>query len=124
MEGASGGKGLGDLFLRHIERTKILVHLIDVSSNTDKWADYQTIRGELKAYSPALTKKKEIILFTKIDLVDEKTVEEILNFFKAKKKKVVAISAKVGEGLPELVTKILYLIRGSTSIVLNEVEPQ
>jgi len=107
IEGASEGKGLGDLFLRHIERTKILVHLIDVSSDTDKWQDYQTIRAELKSYSKDLAKKKEIIVLTKIDLVSKELVDEVLKLFKAKKKKIVAISAVSGEGLDSLLSAII-----------------
>ena len=107
IEGASEGKGLGDLFLRHIERTKILVHLIDVSSDTDKWQDYQTIRAELKSYSKDLAKKREIIVLTKIDLVSKELVDEVLKLFKAKKKKIVAISAVSGEGLDSLLSAII-----------------
>ena len=112
IEGASEGKGLGDLFLRHIERTKTLVHLIDVSTESYKWSDYQTIRGELKSYSKDLAKKREIIVLTKVDLVSKEKVQEILKLFKAKKKKVVAISAVSMEGLDKLIEAILAAIPG------------
>ena len=117
IEGASQGKGLGDLFLRHIERTKILVHLIDVSSESEKWGDYQTIRQELKSYSKELAKKKEIIALAKIDMVSKDKTAEILKLFKGKKKKAVAISAESGEGIHNLLKLISRLLNpGSTPI--------
>ncbi len=106
IEGASTGKGLGDLFLRHIERTKILVHLIDISTSVDVWKDYQTIRNELKTYSKELVKKKEIVVLNKIDLADRETVEKIAEEFKLHRKKVLAISAQKGIGTSELVKEI------------------
>src|SRR3990167_6147725 len=106
IEGASRGRGLGDLFLRHIERTKILLHLIDISGESDKWKDYQVIRNELKAYSKELAKKKELIVLNKIDLIDLHTVDKYVGFFRAKKKKTFAISALKKENLTELVSQI------------------
>lgn len=112
IEGASEGKGLGDLFLRHIERTKILVHLVDVSTDSNKWQDYQIIRSELRSYSKELVQKKEIVVITKIDLVTDDKKDEILKLFKAKKKKVVAISAVNSEGLDKLIEAISAAIPG------------
>jgi len=133
IEGASQGKGLGDLFLRHIERTRVLVHLVDSSrlmvNSSQKyqkeksvdtvndelrtvnqlWQDYQTVRAELKAYSKGLAKKKEIIVLTKIDLVAKEKVDQVLRFFKDKRKKVVAISATGGQGLDLLIKTISKL---------------
>ena len=106
IEGAAKGKGLGDLFLRHIERTKILVHLIDVSAASDYWQDYQTIRQELKTYSKDLVKKREIVVLTKIDLIDPSEVSEIRKLFSQKRKKVLAVSALKKEGIGELVKEI------------------
>lgn len=106
IEGASRGRGLGDLFLRHIERTRILLHLIDISTTSDKWDDYQTIGNELKAYSGELAKKREIIVLTKIDLVDSRDVLTAVDLFRQKRKRVLAISAQTGEGLTELVSAL------------------
>ncbi len=137
ISGASQGRGLGDLFLKHIERTKILVHLVDVSTSTDKWQDYQTIRDELKAYSERknlgfqagtfanlergrenhgreavgiysgeLAKKPEMIVLTKIDLVDDETVEAVVASFKKRRKKAIATSAETGEGLAKLASAL------------------
>lgn len=72
IEGASGGKGLGIKFLRHIRRTKVLVHCISAESN-DVARDYQIVRQELKQFDPELLKKKELVVLTKVDLVNKKT---------------------------------------------------
>ncbi len=74
IEGASGGKGLGDEFLRHVSRCQVLLHLID-SSSEDIAKDYKIIRKELENHSPDLANKKEVIALTKIDLVDSDIVE-------------------------------------------------
>lgn len=79
IEGASGGKGLGHKFLRHIERTRVIFHLIS-SESEDPVADYRTIRGELDAYSEKLKDKKEYVFLTKADL---SSPEEIDNKIKA-----------------------------------------
>ena len=107
IEGAAEGRGLGDLFLKHIERTKMLVHLIDVSASGDHWQDYQTIRSELKTYSKDLTKKKEIVVLNKIDLVNPSEVSKIRRLFSQKRKRVLTISALNKEGLEELVREIV-----------------
>lgn len=106
IEGASRGKGLGYQFLRHIERTKLLVHMIDVTSN-DLWRDYLVVRDELKRYSKELAKKREIIVLNKIDGVGKNEVQQELELFKAKRKRVVAISAKTGEGFEQLIKLLL-----------------
>lgn len=114
IEGASAGRGLGDLFLKHIERTKSIVHLIDVTKGPnepkepkDLWADYQTIRNELKTYSKELGKKKELVVLTKADLVDDETVAKAIAEFKKHRKKVLVISAQNGRGLDELVKELV-----------------
>ena len=107
IEGASQGRGLGDLFLRHIERTRILVHLIDISKSSDLWQDYRIVRAELKAHSKQLGVKKEIIAFNKIDMVSKEEVDKWLELFRAKKKKVVAISAMTHAGFSKLLGAII-----------------
>lgn len=74
IEGASEGRGLGDAFLRHVERTAVLLHLIDVYSE-DVAASYQTIRGELAAYSPELAKRAEVVALTKTEGLDQDIVD-------------------------------------------------
>ena len=83
VEGAHKGIGLGDKFLRHIERCKILLHLIDLSED-DLLNSYKKIKSELSNYDKDLIKKKEIIFFNKSDLLDENEINEKLKEFKKK----------------------------------------
>ena len=73
IEGAHKGSGLGDRFLRHIERTRLLLHLVDVSSvsGREAVADYETVNHELAAYNPELALREQIVVATKIDALDE-----------------------------------------------------
>lgn len=96
IEKASEGKGLGHKFLKHVERTKILVHLVQ-SSSDDIEKDYQTVREELRKYNPKMLEKKEIIVLSKADL---------LNSEKPKIKHDIEISAITGKGLKELLERI------------------
>ena len=98
-EGAHEGIGLGDKFLRHIERCKSLLHLIDITED-NLLENYSKIRKELFKYSSKLLKKREIIVFNKIDMIDEKEINKKLSIFKRKiKKKFVKISALKNKGL-------------------------
>lgn len=81
IAGASEGKGLGDKFLRHVERTKTLFHLVS-SESEDPIGDYKTVREELKAYDPALAEKKEHVFLTKCDAVTAERLAEISKAFK------------------------------------------
>jgi GTP-binding protein len=101
IEGASEGKGLGDQFLRHVQRTKVLVHVISAESG-DLVRDYETIRAELGEYDPELLKKKEIVVLNKIDLFDEDEVEQRLKELAGKKVNAIAISAAAVENLDKL----------------------
>ena len=99
IEGAHEGIGLGDKFLRHIERCKSLIHLIDIT-NEDILENYLKIRTELSKYSKNLLKKKEIIVFNKIDIINIKEIEEKINNFKKKiKKNIYKISVTQNKGL-------------------------
>ena len=101
IEGASKGKGLGDLFLRHVERTKILVHLVSVESE-DPIRDLKVVDKELKKYSKELADKPQVYLLTKIDAVDLETFNNNISQFKKKRIKVLPISSMTGDGLEEL----------------------
>jgi len=102
IEGAHEGTGLGDKFLRHVERCKILLHLIDLSE--DNVAEsYLKVRNELSKYDKILTKKKEIIVFNKSDLLEKKEIEKKLKVFKEKiKKKYEIISVIADKNLTDL----------------------
>ncbi len=103
IEGASGGKGLGIRFLKHIEKVGLLLHCITAESD-DVTRDYQTIKNELLTYSPEFKNKKEIILLTKIDLVDAKEVKEKLKLLKKLKKEVLPISIHDWDSIEKLRT--------------------
>ncbi|MBU4351393.1 GTPase ObgE [Candidatus Parcubacteria bacterium] len=105
IEGASTGKGLGIKFLRHVERTKTLFHLISAES-TDLLKDYQTIRDELAAYNPKLLSKTEYVFLAKADLLKPEEAGEKLKQLKKANKQVMAISIIDEESLG-LVKKIL-----------------
>lgn len=91
IEGSSGGKGLGDKFLRHIERTRVIFHLVSAESD-DVVRDYGIIRTELAAYNPALAEKEEYVFVTKVDSVPPEKVKKAIMALKKKNKKVLAIS--------------------------------
>ena len=113
IEGASEGVGLGLKFLRHIERTRLLLHLIDVSgeSGRDPVEDFNTINNELKQYSEKLANRKQIIVASRADIIqDEELYKKLENLSKEKKMEIFKISSVTGEGVKELldyVSKIL-----------------
>ncbi len=109
IEGASKGKGLGVEFLKHIEKTKILVHCIDSSSeNVQK--TYSTVRNEFEQYNSSLLDKPEIILLTKTDLTDEKNINKNLKILEKKDKQVLTCSIynpETLDALKQILEKIL-----------------
>ena len=106
VEGAHKGIGLGDKFLRHIERCKILLHLIDVSEN-NLAENYLKIRSELKSYDPSISKKKEIIYLNKSDLLEKKILREKLDLFSRKIKKKYKISSVFNKDDIQTIKKVL-----------------
>jgi len=107
IEGASEGAGLGDRFLRHVERTKIILHLVDVSSlsGRDPVEDYKIINRELKNYDEDLAKRPQIVVATKIDALDEpERLEALKKQAKKDRKEFFAISSVTGTGVKELVS--------------------
>ena len=112
IAGASDGRGLGDRFLKHVERCGVLLHLVDISAD-DICQNYQTIRDELAGYSEELPKKSEVIALTKIDLVDEEELQEKIAEFKQfiqekyqKSPKIFTISAPTTQGLTEVLREL------------------
>ncbi len=107
IEGASHGRGLGTTFLKHIEKTKVLFHCVDVTSLEIETA-YKTVRDEFKDYSDgALLKKDEIILLTKIDLVNQAEIKKQTEKLKKFKRKIVPVSIYEEKGLNVLKRIIL-----------------
>lgn len=108
IEGASQGVGLGHDFLRHIERTKVLLHVVDVSGceGRDPIEDFATINRELEAYSAKLAKRKQLVVANKMDLPDsEEIFEKLAAHVTAKGYEIYKASAATGEGLQELMWK-------------------
>ena len=107
IEGASQGKGLGDAFLRHVERTSVLLHLIDAYSN-DIAKDYAVIRKELADYSPELATRPEVVALTKTEGLDEELIAMQLDAAKAAAghDSVVAISSAARKGIKELLRQL------------------
>lgn len=108
IEGASEGKGLGDEFLRHVERTQVLVHLIDAYQEDIRGA-YMTIQEELRAYKTDMSSKPQIVVLSKIDGLDEEIVRERIHELKPlvpKETKIMAISSKSSQGVTELLREV------------------
>ena len=113
IEGASQGAGLGYKFLKHIERTKVLIHVIDVSGSEgrDPSDDYRKILAELEQYDPKLLRKPQIIAANKTDIVmDEDKYDEFMEYMESEGRKVFPISAATGEGITELLNEVLHEI--------------
>jgi GTP-binding protein len=124
IEGASEGKGLGIKFLRHIERTKVLIHLVPANilqgqalqigdplrpgpTGAERIYDmYLKIRKELKSFGAGLEDKKEVVVLSKIDLVDGELVKKTVAYFKKKKIGLLPISAATGAGIKELINRL------------------
>ena len=115
IEGAANGLGLGHTFLRHVERVRLIVHVVDISGieGRDPVDDYRAIREELKQYNERLSLLPEIVVANKIDLITEEDAVE--RFEQATGVKVIPISAAAYENIDELVKKIFS--------VLNELPP-
>jgi GTPase len=110
IEGASSGAGLGHAFLRHVERTRVLVHVVDGSDRDPEWS-YNVIRDELAAHDPALLAKPMLVAFNKMDQQGAATAwPEFEAKRRADRVSVVAISAAEGEGLPELRARIAAML--------------
>ncbi|MCX6761869.1 MAG: Obg family GTPase CgtA [Candidatus Moranbacteria bacterium] len=109
IEGASEGRGLGMKFLRHIQRTKVLVHCISLESeNFEK--DYKIIREELKKYSEDLVKKRGIVLFTKTDLTPEKLIEKKIKKMQKINPEVLSVSIHDQDKLEDLKKYLLKVL--------------
>jgi GTP-binding protein len=108
IEGAHKGVGLGYEFLKHIERTRILLYVLDISREKEVIKDFEVLKEELKLFNPLLLKKDYLIALNKIDLhPDFEKIKEIVKFFpEEERKKIHTISAVTGEGIPELLQAI------------------
>jgi len=132
IEGAAEGKGLGDDFLRHVERTRVLVHLIDPTSAAQELAmpvsldivkkAYHTIREELGDYSEKLLEKPELVIITKVDIVENAAlVAEAQAYFQKEGVAVTSISAATHQGLDSLTQEMTKLVDSAPAV---EFEPE
>ena len=113
IEGAHEGAGLGTRFLGHVERCRVLLHLVD-ATEADVVAAYRTVRREIKAYGAGLEKKKEIVALTKADaLTDEVMAEKVEALKKAARKKPLVLSAVSGQGMKEALFSISRIVAES-----------
>jgi GTP-binding protein len=116
IEGASRGAGLGDRFLRHIERTRVIAHLVDAGTalleDRDPLADYETVRAELAAYGAGLDARPEIAVLNKVDLLpDRKALEPFAERLRARGREVHFLSGATGEGVAELLAAFARALR-------------
>lgn len=122
IEGASEGLGLGHEFLRHIERTKVIIHLVDAASTEgrDPIEDINKINAELEAYNPELLKRPQVIAANKIDVIYEEDTTEIIDklkeTFEPKGIPVYAISAVSGKGVTELLYHVKEMLKNITQV--------
>ena len=128
IKGAHEGAGLGNIFLRHVERCSVIIHVIDISGmeGRNPVDDYYNIRKELEFFSEDLAKKEEIIIANKIDLLDEKELEErVEKLRKTTGKEIFPTSTLTGQGLKEVIYKLYEIVKKSkklveTSEIINE----
>jgi len=113
IDGASEGVGLGHDFLRHIERTKILIHVVDVSGieGRDPIEDYEKINAELAKYSEKLARKRQVVAANKIDLLgDSDNLERLMDYMTAHGVEVYPICAMTGEGMDKLLERVWTML--------------
>jgi len=123
IEGAHAGAGLGDRFLRHIERTKILLHLVDVSSMSgrDTVSDYLTVNRELAAYNAALAQRAQFVVASKIDALDEPArLEALRSRAQEEGRPFYAVSSVTGQGVRELINAVVVKLDELKATEKNE----
>ena len=114
IQGAHEGKGLGIQFLKHIQRTQVLLHLIDVTSETPM-EDWEGIRHEMEQFDPELLKRPEVIGLNKIDLLpdgaEDELVQELIEAFKKMKRRALPVSTATGVGVDALLRKVAVVLK-------------
>jgi GTP-binding protein len=114
IEGAHKGVGLGVKFLKHVERTTVLIHLLDISGEprVSGWHNFETINRELELYNPALAQKPQVVVIGKMDLTDTRErAEKEIDFFRGKGIEVYKISAVTGEGIEALMSAVVKKLK-------------
>ena len=113
IEGAHAGLGMGMQFLRHVERTAVLLHIIDISTEESRgaWHDYELINRELGLFSPDMLKKPQVVAIGKLDLpTTREALKKEMDIFQEKGLSLYAFSAATGEGVPEVLRALITLI--------------
>ncbi len=126
IEGAGDGVGLGHEFLRHVERCRLLLHVLDVSGSEgrDPIEDFEKINHELSVFSDELAERPQIIVGNKCDLCDEERVEEIREYFEGRGYKFFPIMAPIAEGTRELINCVASELQKLPAIKVYEAEPK
>lgn len=125
IEGASSGQGLGHTFLRHIERTRVIIHVVDAAGTDgrDPLADIRVIDKELADYSQALADRPQIIALNKVDAVeDEAVLQKIEDELRSEGRECFRISAATGEGIDMLLHRAMDLVEETPAMPIHEVE--
>ncbi|MDA8126679.1 MAG: GTPase ObgE [Deltaproteobacteria bacterium] len=113
IEGAHAGLGMGMQFLRHVERTSVLLHIIDISAEASQgaWHDYELINRELGLFSPEMLQKKQVVAVGKLDLAETREkLKKDIDIFAQKGIQLLTFSAATGEGIPEVLRALIALI--------------
>ena len=126
IEGACEGVGLGHEFLRHVERCRMLVHIIDVSGSEgrDPIDDFEKINAELAAFSEELTTRPQIVVGNKCDLCEEEDVAKIAKYFEDKGYKFFPVMAAIAEGTKEVINYVAATLATLPQIKVYEAEPK
>ena len=126
IEGAGEGVGLGHEFLRHVERCRMLLHVLDISGSEgrDPIEDFQKINHELAVFSSELSERPQIVVGNKCDLADEEEVERIKNYFESNGYKFFPIMAAIAEGTVELINFVAAELQKLPPIKKYEAEPK
>lgn len=124
IEGASDGVGLGHEFLRHVERCRLLVHVIDAagSEGRDPIEDFEKINEELKKFNPELAKREQIVVGNKIDLAEDEQIERLQNYFKEHGYAFYTMCAPIVEGTKEIIDAIAAKLAALPAIKKYEKE--
>lgn len=125
IEGASQGVGLGHEFLRHVERSRVLIHVLDIagSEGRDPLSDFEIINNELEIYSPALAQKKQIVAGNKIDLITNQTeLEQIKQQIESKRYSFFPICTLTGEGIKPLLEKAWSILQETETTTFDNQE--
>ena len=112
IEGAAEGAGLGHRFLRHVERTRVLLHLIEVGPERDPETDFDVVNRELERYDPVLAKRPQVVALSKVDLTHAREAYPVLrDAFARRGIELLAVSGVTGEGVPEVLERLWALVR-------------